>query len=345
MMRSMAGKKIVGLILCAVVSFAVYGNGQTESSGAGSQKPEFVLKAGGSGPIGTYFDAFYLGFGKEVEAKSNGRIKVDFYPSNTLGGERELMEMVQQGLADVNMSSNSVYSLFDPNWAILDIPYLFPTREEMYGFLDSPASQKLKDGMLAKGVRILAIGENTVRQVSNKKHEVVTVDDLKGLKIRVTETPAMVDWLKSVGADPTVLPLPELYTALQQSVVDGQDNGMSNGYLVKFHEVQKYWTDTNHQINVMPIGISEKTWQKLPPDLQAVVAEAAVNAGKAGRQASIDFEKAVIPTLEAAGIKVTLLTDDQRTTFIKSAEPIVKKYGAKIDPELWSAVMKFLGRN
>jgi len=312
---------------------------------AGTQEPEFVLKAGGSGVLGTYADACYLGFVNEVEEKSNGRIKVDFYPGNALGGERELMEMVQQGLADVNMSSNMAYSIFDPNWAILDIPYLFSTREELYGFLDGPASQKLKDGMLAKGVRILGISENTVRQISNNQHEVVTIDDLKGLKLRVPETPALMEWVKSVGADPTVLPFPELYPAMQQKVVDGQDNGMIAADMMNFQEVQKYWTDTNHLFSVVPIAISEKTWQQLPLDLQEVVATAAVNAAKAGIQSALDAEKDVVQKFEAAGVKVTILTDEQRATFVKSAEPIVEKYGAQIDPELWSAAMEFLGRN
>jgi len=307
--------------------------------------PQFVLKAGATGTAGGYLDALYFGFKNAVEKNSNGRIRVDLYLGSALGGERELLEMVQQGTADVTLVSNATYSIFDPKWAILDMPYFFVSKEDTYRFLDGEGGKLLAESMLKKGIRVLAFGDGGFRQVSNNKREVAKLEDLKGLKIRVAETPALMEWFRLVGAGPTVLAFPELYPAMQQGVVDGQENGMVAGNLMKFGEVQKFWTDTNHALNFAPIGISEIVWKKLPPDLQKVVADAAVEATNAGRKAISEYEAKAIKDLQAAGVKVTLLSDKERERFVASAKPVYAKFAPQIGVDFMNQAFALLGRN
>jgi len=312
---------------------------------AGAQtKPQFIFKAGATGNKGSFADPLYLGFKDMVEKNSNGRIRVDLYLGSALGGEREVLEMVQQGTAEVTMVSNSTYSIFEPKWAILDLPYLFASWQEAYKFLDGEGGKLLADSILKKGIRILAYGNNSVRQVSNNKREISKLEDLKGLKIRVAETPTLMDWFRQVGAAPTVLPFPELYPAMQQKVVDGQENGMVAGTMMKFGEVQKFWTDTNHAFGIIPIGISEIVWKKLPPDLQKVVADAAVAAVKEEREVMPKFEDKAIVDLRAMGVKVTLLGDQERQRFVDSAKPIYAKYSAQIGADFMDQAFGVLGK-
>jgi tripartite ATP-independent transporter DctP family solute receptor len=310
-----------------------------------ASQPEFVLVAGGTGNLGGPTDEIYTGFVNAVAELSGGRLKIEFHPGGELGGERELLEQVQQGTVDMSLASDSPYSIFDPKWSVMSLPYVFASRDEVYAFLDGSGGKALADAMLAKGVRILAYGENGFRQVSNSKHPVSSIDDLKGLKMRVTESPPLKDWFESIGAIPAVIPFPELYPALQQGIVDGQDNGMINATLLKFYEVQKYWTDTNHVYSSIPIAINESKWQQLPADLQQALLQAAQRQAKAEREALVTQEAAAIESIKSNGGEVVLLTDQERARFVESAKPIWQKYADKVGTDFMDQTFVALGRN
>lgn len=310
-----------------------------------AQEPEYVFRAAASGTPGIeYGDVFFFGFKEKVEEYSEGRIRVDLYLGNALGGERETIEMLMQGLIEISMVSDSVYSIFEPKWAIMDLPYFVSTREQAWAFLDGEGGDRLAELMLAKGVRILAYGENNVRQISNSKREIRSPRDLRGLKIRVPENPAQVDWLRSVGAIPTVLPFPELFPALQQGVVDGQENGMLYGFYANFHEVQSFWTDTNHDYSGTPIAINEALWQSLPPELQDALQRAADEVVELNRQAILKAESEVISNLQKLGVKVTLLTPEERLAFEATAKPIWQKYAPRLGNDFMDWAFALVGK-
>lgn len=311
-----------------------------------AQEPEYIFRAAGTGAPGIEFaDILYYGFKEKVEEYSGGRIRVDLYLGSSLGGERETMEMLMQGLIEISMVSDSVYSIFEPKWAIMDLPYFASsTREEAWKFLDGEGGKKLGELMLSKGIRILAYGENSVRQISNNKREIRTPEDLKGLKIRIPENPAQVDWLRSVGAIPTVLPFPELFPALQQGVVDGQENGMLTGFYSNMPEVQKFWTDTNHDYSSIPIAINESLWQSLPPELQDALERAAKEAAEENRQSILETEAEVIQKLQDVGVKVTLLTPEERAAFEATAKPIWQKYASQLGEDFMDWAFALVGK-
>lgn len=306
---------------------------------------EYTLVAAATGPLGGPTDEIYTGFVDAVAELTNGRVAIELHPNSELGGEREVLEQVQQGLIDMSLASDSPYSIFDPKWSIMSLPYIFASREEAYAFLDGDGGEILRQSMLANDIRILAYGENSMRQLSNNSRPITSIEEVKGLKVRVVESPPLKDWFESIGAVPAVIPFPELYPALQQGVVEGQDNGMSTAVLIKFHEVQKYFTDTNHVYSSIPIAINEAKWQELPADLQEALLEAAQRQAKAERDALINAEADAIGIIEEAGGRVDLLTDAQRAEFIESARPIWQKYAETVGEDFLDQTFEALGRD
>ena len=344
-MISMVDKKIVGLMLFAVVAFSVYGNGQTESSGAGSQEPEFVLKAQGTGATGDpAFDTLYLGFGEKVAQKSNGRIKVQFYPSQSLAPDREYLEMMKQGIADIFMGSNSTMGLLDPKWDVLGLPYAIPDIETLWKLLDGEPGKALAKSIQSQGLRVLAWAYSPSRQFSNNKREIRKPSDLKGLKIRSPENRPTEEWMRSLGCDPVVLSFPEMMPALQQGVIDGQDVGIVSVKMMNLHQVQKFWTLDDHLYFCIPVMISEKTWSKLPPDLQKVVQEAAVESSLEQRKVVAEAMPMMIEFAEQNGVKVTRLTPNEKKAFEDSARPIYPKFASEIGVDVMDLFFSSMGK-
>lgn len=340
-MRNMGVKKIVALMLCAVVSFAVYG--QTKSGGA--SQPQFILKAQGTGPLGDRaFDTLYLGFGQKAAQKSNGRIKVQFYASQSLAPDREYLEMMKQGIADVFMGSNSTMGLLDPKWDVLGLPYAIPDIETFWKLLDGELGKALAKSIQSQGLRVLAWGESTPRQFSNNRREIRKPADLKGLKIRSPENRPSEEWLRSLGADPVVLSFPEMMPALQQGVIDGQDIGIVTVKMMNFHQVQKFWTLDDHLYFCIPVMISEKTWNKLPPDLQKVVQDAAMEAALEQRKALADAETGMIEFAQKNGVKVTWLTPQEKKVFVDSARFVYAKFASEIGEDVMDLLFSSMGK-
>lgn len=311
-----------------------------------SQQPQYTFKLAGTGNKGIPFtDILYYGFKDKVEEYSNGRIRVDVYPGNALGSERETIEMLMQGTLEISMVSDQTYSIFEPKWGIKDLPYFVATRQEAWDFFDGEGGKKFTEMMLGKGIRILAYGENSIRQVSNSKREIRTPADLRGLKIRVPENRAMMDWFTSMRAIPAVIPFPEMFPALQQKVVDGQENGMINMFYMNIADVQKYYTDTNHNYSCIPVAINENLWKRLPPDLQSVVVRAATEAVKEERESVVKLEKAAMENLEKAGMKVTILSPAERSKFVESAKPTWQKYSKQFGEDYMDWAFALTGKS
>jgi len=295
----------IGLIVMACM-LAVFG--VSVQAQAKAAQP-ILLKAQGTGAIGQeYFDVLYLGFGQKIEQRSNGRIKYQFYPSQSLAPDREYIEMMMNGTVDIFMGSNSTMGLIDPKWDVLSLPYAIPDRETLWKLLDGDLGKALAASIQKQGLRVLAWAESSPREFHNTKREIRKPSDLKGLKIRSPENRPTEEWMRSIGADPVVLSMPEMMPALQQGVVDGADFGIVTIKMFNFQQITKFWTLDRHLFFTIPVMISEKTWQKLSPDLQKIVQDAAVEAALEQRKAIADSEDDMIIFAEKNGVKVTRLT-------------------------------------
>ncbi|MPM39869.1 2,3-diketo-L-gulonate-binding periplasmic protein YiaO [bioreactor metagenome] len=232
-------------------------------------------------------------------------------------------------------SSQSAYASFTQELMSAGIPFLFKNREAAYAFYDSEVGDQIADAVAVDtGIRIMGYFENGVRQLTNSKRPVVTPADMSGLKIRVMESPLYIEMFTEMGANPMPMSFAELYTALQQGAVDGQDNPYAITSTNKFYEVQKYMTDLSHTFDVTCFSINDDFYQGLPDDIRAIVDEAAAEATAVQRQLSIENEQSYIKTIEDNGVQLTRLTDEQRQAFKDKCDGIYDFFRANYKPSV-----------
>lgn len=278
-----------------------------------------------------------------LEKKSDGKITLAIYPDGQLGGEREMMEAVQNGTLDVGLLSSVVYANFEPKMSVLEIPYLVSTFEEAETLMDGEVGEKLSELMLAKGIRNLAWAHNDFRIISNNKNPIQTPSDLSGVKMRVPESKVLADWFQNQGSLAIPMPFPDIYTALQQGVIDGQDNGPILTFAAKFFEHQDYLTVSNHQYSPVGFFISEKVWQTLPENVKELLATTAVDAAKIEREAIREMNAHAIKSMEEAGVKVFYPEASDLEKFKETTDPLIEEIRQIAGDELTDFVLEKAG--
>ena len=266
-------------------------------------------------------------FAKEVEQRTSGRYKIQNFYSGALGAERESIEAVQLGTLDLTMTSTGPIPNFVPEVAILDIPFLFKDYGQARRTLDGPIGQDMLAKFPAKGLIALAWGENGFRHMTNNKRSVNAPDDLKGLKMRTMENPVHMQAYKAFGIIPTPMAFPEVFTALQQGTVDGQENPLSVISAAKFDQVQKYITLTGHVYSPALILMNKGKWDKLSAADKQAFSEAAKEAVKANRARIDEDERRVVAELKAHGMTVVEVVD--KSKFQTALEPTFVEFGKK----------------
>ncbi|MEO5702188.1 MAG: TRAP transporter substrate-binding protein [Casimicrobiaceae bacterium] len=266
-------------------------------------------------------------FAKEVEKRTNGRYKIQPFYSGSLGAERESVEAVQLGTQELTFTSTGPVPNFVPDVAILDIPFLFRDYGHARAVLDGPIGQDLLQKFPAKGIVALAWAENGFRHMTNSKHAVAVPEDLKGLKMRTMENPVHIQAYKAFGIIPTPMAFTEVFTALQQGTVDGQENPLSVITAAKLDQVQKYLSLTGHVYSPALFLMNKAAWDKLlPADKQAFL-EAAKEGVKANRARVDEDEKKAVADLRSKGMTVTESLDKAR--FQATLGPTYAEFGKK----------------
>jgi tripartite ATP-independent transporter DctP family solute receptor len=261
---------------------------------------------------------------QEVEKRTNGRIVIKNFYSGSLGGERESIESVQLGTQELTGTSTGPIPNFVPAVRILDIPFLFRDKAHARAVLDGPIGDALLKEFESKGFKALAWSENGVRHMTNSKRPVNVPDDLKGLKMRTMENPVHVAAYKGFGIITTPMAFPEVFTALQQGVVDGQENPLSVIMAAKFEQVQKYMTLTAHVYSPAIFLMNKATFDKLSAaDKQAFI-DAAKIAAKAQR-ARVDQDDANgVAYLRSKGMNVIENVD--KAAFVAKLSPVFAQF-------------------
>src|SRR5262249_2216816 len=222
-------------------------------------------------------------FAREVEKRTDGRYKVQTFYSGALGAERESVEGVQLGTLDLTLTSTGPLPNFVPDVAILDIPFLFRDYAHARAVLDGPIGQELLAKFPAKGMVGLAWGENGFRHMTNSKRPVNLPEDLKGLKMRTMENPIHIEAYRQFGILPTPMAFTEVFTALQQGTVDGQENPLSVITSAKLDQVQKYLSLTGHVYSPAVFLMNKAQWDKLSDADKQAFLDAAREGVKANR--------------------------------------------------------------
>lgn len=279
-------------------------------------------------------------FVPQVEKNSGGRIKVELYPNAQLGGDREMTEAVQLGTLHMAIPASSAMAGFDKRIQALDLPYLFTSRKTAFEALDGELGEKLNEYLKKRGFWNLGYQENGMRHITNNKRPVKTPADLKGVKIRTMENPMHIAYFKELGANPTPMSWGELYTALQQGVVDAQENPYAMIVDGKFNEVQKYASETGHVFSVTLLIANNKFIEGLPKDLRDIVIKAGRDFALAQRKLIADKEAEFKASLIKSGMKINELSAAEKKPFVDATAKVYAQFEKDLGKEIMDIAKK-----
>ena len=283
-------------------------------------------------------------FAELVEKKSGGKLKVQVFPGGTLGSDQANISALQGGTLEMAAMNSGIFASLVKEFAIYDFPFLFGTPHEADAVVDGPFGQNLHRKLEDKGLVGLAYYELGFRELTNSKRPVKTVDDIAGLKLRVIPNPINIDWVKALGANPTPLPFPELYSALEQGAVDGQENPVATIKGAKLYEVQKYMTLTNHQYNPQSVVVSKKFWDSLSPADRKVLQEAATESAAYQRTQSRAQLQAGMEDLRKGGMQITELPPAEIAKLREKMKPVIAKHSATVGEDTVKAIQAELAK-
>jgi tripartite ATP-independent transporter DctP family solute receptor len=299
---------------------------------------QFEIKLGHADPADVYTSrkaASSTVFKQIVESETGGAVEVKLFPAGQVGGERDLAEATKLGTIQAAMLSGP-FSNFCKEVQVLDIPYLFPSNLVAWKVLDGPFGKELAQECLKKsGLRVLEYGQVGFRNFTNSAHPIKTPADVKGLKVRVMESPVYMSLIRSMGGAPTPVPWPETYTALQQKVVDAQENPVSSIKFAKLYEVQKYLTLDGHTYGVSFLLMNEKFFEGLPKEYQTIVKNAALTANVVEDGIDTLDSSLGIQFLKDKGMEVYVPTPKEKAAFREATQKPIIEYLEKQVGQPW----------
>lgn len=323
----------------AVAAFAALA-----AAGAGAQVKERTLKFAFQNQTGHPQAQGAQKFADIVAAKSGGKITVKLFPGGTLGGDLQTVSALQGGTVELTVLNAGILSAQLKEFAVFDFPFLFNSGKEADAVTDGPFGQKLMARLDDKGLHGLGYWDLGFRNLTNSKRPIAAADDIAGLKIRVIQSPIYIDLFSALGANATPLPFPELYTALDQKAVDGQENPNTTILASKFAEVQKFITQTRHVYNPQALLVSKKTWDGMSADERQILTEAARDSTVFQRAASRSAADSALEALRRAGMTVSELPPEEMEKLRAKVKPVIDKYSASVGEatvkELMSAIDK-----
>ena len=278
-------------------------------------------------------------FAEIVEAKSGGKLKVNVFPGGALGSDQANLSALQGGTLEMASMNSGIFASIVKDFAVYDFPFLFSTPKEVAAVVDGPVGQQLHGKLDEKGLIGLTYYELGFRQITNSKRPITKVEDIAGLKLRVIPNPINIDWVSALGANPTPLPFPELYAALEQKAVDGQENPVATIQGAKLNEVQKYMVLTNHQYNPQSVVVSKKFWESLSPADRKLLQDAAVESAKFQREQSRNAAAGILDALKKAGMQVTELPPAEMAKLRDKMKPVITKHTANVGEATVKAVL------
>lgn len=283
-----------------------------------------------------------------VEQKSGGKIKVRLFPSGQLGGDLQTVSSLQGGTLDITVLNAGLLVGQVKEFVLFDLPFLFESGMEADAVVDGPFGKKLAETLPAKNLVSLGYWELGFRNLTNSRRPVAKLEDISGLKVRVVQSPIYIDLFNTLGANAVPLPFPELYTALEQKTVDGQENPVTLIQTSKLYEVQKNLTLTRHTYNPQIVLFSKRVWDRLDPDEKKLIEDAAAEAKSFQRQLSRDQESKALDAVKAAGMQVVELSPAEIARLREKVQPVVKKHSEGVPEatvkELYAEIEKARGK-
>lgn len=326
-----------GTMLMSGCGMAGSNKGDTGSGGNAA----IQLKVGFGSSIDTSAGGQGLKKFKElVEQKSNGKIEVQLFGDGQLGNDKTMMEALQMGTLDMTLPTTSPVAELSPAFLAFDMPFLFTEPAQAYKVLDGAPGKDVMSTLDEKGIHGLVYFENGFRNLTNSKHPIKNISDLEGLKIRTMQNPIMLDTFTAWGANPVPMAFNEVFTALEQKTIDGQENPNVLIYDAGFYEAQKYLTESHHLYSPYLLMIGEKKWKSLSAEDQKLIQECAEEARDYERQLSQKIDTEYLQKMKDKGIQVDELTPDAIQKMKDLSKPIYDNYADKIGKDRFDAILK-----
>ncbi|MFT3721368.1 TRAP transporter substrate-binding protein [Pseudorhodoferax sp.] len=291
-----------------------------------AQQPR-EIKLGYALAQNSHYGAAARAWADSVEQSTGKAFQFKHFPSSALGGERELIEGLTLGTVEAVIVSNGALSNFVPDAGVMDVPFLFRDTAHARAVLDGKFGEDMLAKFRARGLVALAWGEQGFRHLTNNKHPVVKPEDAKGLKIRVTENQVHIAAFRQLGIAPTPMSWPEVIGALQQGIIDGQENPISVIVSAKLWQVQKYMTLTGHVYAPMALIVSPALWSSLNDAQKKAFTDGARAGGLASRRFVDDVEKSGVEEIRKNGVQV--VTEVDKAAFRAALAPAYKQFATK----------------
>lgn len=284
-----------------------------------------VLRLGHVGFPNSLFDITANEFAKRVNQRLKGKVEVRVFHSSQLGSDEQMLKGVRVGAPEMFLPS-TVMSTVDGRFGVFEMPYIIVSRAHMKKVAENAAVQQvLFAGLPAKGIRVLGVWENGFRHITNNVRPIVTPEDLKGIKLRVPSGVWRVRMFQAYGANPSPMPLNEVYSALQSGVMDAQENPLAQIWGAKFHEVQKYLSMTGHVYSPAYLAIGEDVWKRLAPDVRQGLERIAREVGDFARSEGERLDKELIGQMK--GIAVN---EPDKEAFIKASATVYERFASEV---------------
>ena len=332
-------KKSLVFILCLVVaiSLVLVGCGGKKEEPKKAEQKKISIKMSVTTPSES--SPWNIGakkWAELVKERTNGRVEITTFPNEQLssGNQQKGIEQVAAGVTGASLHSTIIYSVIEPKLAVVSMPWIMPNNAAVDKAIKGAPGEKVKDLIRAKGIEPLAFGENGFRHWTNSKRPLATPDDMKGLKIRVPGMKMYISLFKAMGADPTSMSFSEVFTALQQGTVDGQENPISVIYTTKLNEVQKYMTICNYSYDPIVLGVNKKLWDSIDKDTQAIMKKAAEEAMALNIKLTREDEAKQLDEMKKKGLQVNVLTPEQIKVFQASVTSVYKEQESVIGKDL-----------
>lgn len=299
---------------------------------------ERSLKFGVQNPKGHPAEIGAQKFAELIAEKSGGKIKVRVFAGGVLGGDQQTVSALQGGTIEMTALNSGILASHVKEMAIYDFPFLFGNAQEVDAVVDGPFGQSLHKKLEEKGIVGLGYWGLGFRNITNGVRPINKVEDIAGLKLRVIPNPINLDWVKALGANPVPLAWPEVYTALEQKAIDGQENPVTVIHANRFNEVQKHLALTNHVYNPQSMIISKKVWDTFSADEKKAFQDAAAEAIAHQRKVSREQASTAIEALKKAGMQVTELPPEEVAKLREKMKPVLAAHAAAVGQETVDAI-------
>ncbi|WP_053971175.1 TRAP transporter substrate-binding protein [Mangrovimonas sp. ST2L15] len=297
--------------------------------GCDNTKEHRVIKLGHGLDVNHSVHKAMVKMGEDLAEISGGKMELEIYPSQQLGTERECVELLQIGSLDMTKVSVGVMENFAPKMKVFGLPYLFRDKKHAFQILDGPIGKQLLDEGEDYWIKGMGYYDAGSRSFYTKEKPIEEPSDLKGMKIRVMESASAIEMVKSLGGSPTPISWGELYTSLQQGVVDGAENNPPSFYLSRHYEVCKYYSLDEHTLLPDVLIIGKHTWDHLSEQERVWLQEAVDKSVTYQRVLWEDSEKEALEAVKAAGVSVIL---PNKEPFSEKTKSVYKQY--EQDPEI-----------